>query len=95
MVALGALHDKASATIASWFFEHIICENGKPWYVCSDRGGEFCGALDSLLQSLAIAHVTTVPSYPQSNGTDVDTVVAHMCELLAIRGIENLVVLAH
>ena len=27
-----------------------------------------CGAFDSLLQSLAITHVTTVPYYPQSNG---------------------------
>ena len=68
LVALGALHDKASATIAAWFFEHIICEYGKPRYVRSDRGGEFCGAFDSLLQSLVITHVTTVPYYPQSNG---------------------------
>ena len=68
LVALGALHDKASATITAWFFEHIICEYSKPWYVCSDRGGEFCGAFDSLLQSLAITHVNTVPYYPQSNG---------------------------
>ena len=63
LVALGALHDQASATIAAWFFEHIICEHGKPRYVRSDRGGEFCGAFDSLLRSLAITYVTTVPYY--------------------------------
>ena len=63
LVALEALYDKASATITAWFFEHIICKYGKPQYVHSDHGGEFCGAFDSLLRSLAITHVTTVPYY--------------------------------
>ena len=68
LVAFGALHDKASATIAAWFFEHIIFEYIKPRYIQSNHGGEFCGPFDSMLQSLAITHVTTVPYYPQSNG---------------------------
>ena len=67
-MSLGVLHDKGSATTTPWFFEHIICEYIKPWHVCSDRGGEFYGTFDSLLQSLAITHMTTVPYYPQLNG---------------------------
>lgn len=51
-VEIGALRDKASATVATWFHENITCRYGPPARVRSDQGTEFKGAFSTYLDSI-------------------------------------------
>jgi hypothetical protein len=53
-VELGAISDKSSATVTSWFHREITCRFGTPAIVRVDQGTEFMGAFKDYLDGLGI-----------------------------------------
>ena len=49
---IGAIKDKSSATVATWFHETITCRYGPPARVRSDQGTEFKGMFKTYLDSI-------------------------------------------
>ncbi len=66
-VELGALKDKASATVATWFHENITCRYGPPARVHPDRGLEFKGAFSTYLESIGCKQVLIFSAHPCAN----------------------------
>ena len=63
-----AVPNKASDTVADFFWEDIICRHDNVATVISDRGGELSGSFEALLDRCFIDHCLTSPHHPQSNG---------------------------
>ena len=63
-----AVPNKASDTVADFFWEDIICRHGNVATVISDRVGELSGSFEELLDLCYIDHRFTRPHHPQSNG---------------------------
>jgi hypothetical protein len=53
-VELGAISDKSSTTITTWFHREITCRFGSPTMVRVDQGREFMGAFKDYLQGLGV-----------------------------------------
>ncbi|KAL0027752.1 hypothetical protein WJX77_002875 [Trebouxia sp. C0004] len=67
-VEVRAVPNKASDTVADFFWEDIICRDGNVATVISDRGRELSGSFEELLDRCFIDHRLTSPHHPQSNG---------------------------
>ena len=67
-VEVGALRDKASATVAAWFHENITCRYGPPARVRSDRGREFMGAFTQYLEGIGCKQNFIFSAHPRANG---------------------------
>ena len=67
-VEIGALKDKASSTIATWFHENITCRYGPPARVRSDQGTEFKGSFKTYLESIGCKQVLIYSAHPRANG---------------------------
>ncbi|KXZ41086.1 hypothetical protein GPECTOR_825g55 [Gonium pectorale] len=65
---VGALPNRQSETVRTWFWENWVCRYGTPVEVLTDRGGEFGSALDNLLKEQRIRHLRTSGYRPQTNG---------------------------
>lgn len=63
------LKDKSASTVAEALVEQVYEKWGSPASIVTDGGGEFVNALNSALCArLGIAHRTTSPYHPASNG---------------------------
>jgi transposase InsO family protein len=62
------IKDKSAETVATAFFEHVICRHGVPAVVVSDNGSEFDGVFDALTRRYGIRRIRTSPYHPQANG---------------------------
>lgn len=67
-VEVGALTDKASATVMNWFHENVTCRYGPPARVRSDRGLEFQGTFKTYLESIGCSQVLIYSAHPRANG---------------------------
>jgi transposase InsO family protein len=67
-VEVGALTNKASATVATWFHENITCRYGPPGRVRTDHGTEFKGAFEVYLRSIGCTQVWIFSAHPRANG---------------------------
>ncbi|KXZ45049.1 hypothetical protein GPECTOR_59g657 [Gonium pectorale] len=65
---VGALPNKSAATTARWLWQNWITRFGSPTYLVSDRGGEWEGEFQELLDNQRIQHRRTASYTPQSNG---------------------------
>jgi len=63
-----AIPNKEASTVAHFFEHDIIARHGCPRAVLSDKGLEFKGGFDRLLQKYGIDHHLTPPNHPQTNG---------------------------
>jgi hypothetical protein len=67
-VEIGAIKDKSSSTIATWFHEAITCRYGPPAKVRSDQGTEFKGVFKTYLESIGCKQVLIYSAHPRANG---------------------------
>ncbi len=67
-VVAGALHNKWSKTVCSWFKNDVICKYGAPMEVQCDRGGEFMGDFAKMCTAYCIKLTRGAPYHPQSQG---------------------------
>ena len=67
-VELAALPAKESYYTAAAFLDKVISRFGAPAEVVTDRGTEFEGAFEDMLQKCMIDHRTTSASHPQADG---------------------------
>ncbi len=67
-VEIGALRDKASATVAAWFHTTITCRYGPPARVRCDQGTEFKGAFAAYLEGIGCQRVLIFSAHPRANG---------------------------
>jgi hypothetical protein len=67
-VEIGALRNKASATVASWSHANITCRYGPPARVRSDQGTEFKGAFAAYLKGINCQQVLIFSAHPRANG---------------------------
>ena len=64
-----AVPDATEESVASFFYEEIICRHGCPKELLSDQGRHFCNKLvDSLAQHMGVKHKLSSPYHPQTNG---------------------------
>ena len=81
-----AVPNKASDTIADFFWEDIICRHGNVATVSSERGGELSGRFEALRNRCFIDHRLTSPHHPQSNGLTErfnETLTIALCWMVA------------
>ena len=69
MVVVAPLIDKSAPVVARALVEKVYLRLGAPERLVTDQGGEFCNRLNEALgNALGIAHRTTSPYHPASNG---------------------------
>ena len=62
------IKDKTAKSVATAFFENVLCVHGVPPIVVSDNGSEFCNKLfDELSRRYGIRRIRTTPYHPQAN----------------------------
>lgn len=67
-IELAALPSKESQVTAAALLDKVISRYGAPAEVLTDRGTEFEGAFEDLLQKCLVDHRTTSASHPQADG---------------------------
>ena len=65
---LGSLKTKALKEIADWLETNLFYTYGTPFAIISDRGTEFCGAIETLFPGYSIETRKISPHYPYANG---------------------------
>ena len=56
-------------SVASFFYEDIVCGHSCPKEIVSDNGSAFISKMvENLLENYQIKHRLILPYYPQSNG---------------------------
>ena len=65
---IGALSNKTSATVASWFHREVVCRFGPPYAVRVDKGKEFEGAFAEYLRDMGIWAQVVFAAHPRANG---------------------------
>jgi hypothetical protein len=78
-----AIPDATAASVASFFYEDIICRHGCPQEIISDNGSAFISQMvESMLENHQIKHRLISPYHPQSNGL-VERFNRTLCKSLA------------
>jgi hypothetical protein len=78
-----AIPDQTAKTVASFFYEDIICRHGCPKEIVSDNGSAFISQMvESLLERHQIKHRLISPYHPQSNGL-VERFNRTLCKAIA------------
>jgi hypothetical protein len=68
-VEIRALESNDAQSIASFFYEDVICRHGVPKILSTDQGTEFVNELLSILtNTYHIHHIKTTAYHPQGNG---------------------------
>lgn len=67
-VVASPLFDKSSDSLATFFYQKIICEFSVPRAVRCDNGREFLGSFDALLKQYNVYRFPATPYYPQALG---------------------------
>ena len=68
LLTLVALPDKKASTIRDALLVHVFSRFGAPAELLTDRGSEFRGEVDAMLQAFQIRHRTTSANHPQADG---------------------------
>jgi Integrase core domain len=64
-----ALEEKDALSVASFFYDDVICRHGVPNILSTDRGTEFINEfMDILTRKFHIRHIKTTAYHPQGNG---------------------------
>ena len=83
-----ALPDAKAASVATFFYEDIICRHGCPKELLTDQGTHFVNAIiDSMCARLGTKHRLSTTYHPQTNGL-VERFNRTLCEMLAKYSIE-------
>lgn len=78
-----ALPNAKAASVASFFYEDIICRHGCPKELLTDQGTHFVNELlDTMCNRLGVKHRLSTPYHPQTNGL-VERFNRTLCEILA------------
>jgi len=78
-----AIPDMTAKSVASFFYEDIVCRHGCPKEIVSDNGSAFISKMvESLLEHHQIKHRLISPYHPQSNGL-VERFNQTLCKTLA------------
>ena len=78
-----AIPDATAVSVASFFYEDIICRHGCPKEIVSDNGSAFISQMvESMLERHQIKHRLISPYHPQSNGL-VERFNRTLCKALA------------
>jgi hypothetical protein len=78
-----AIPDMTAKSVASFFYEDIVCRHGCPKEIVSDNGSAFISKMvESLLEHHQIKHRLISPYHPQSNGL-VERFNRTLCKALA------------
>src|SRR5215208_3096728 len=78
-----AIPDMTAKSVASFFYEDIVCRYGCPKEIVSDNGSAFISKMvESLLENHQVKHRLISPYHPQSNGL-VERFNRTLCKALA------------
>ena len=77
-----ALPDAKAASVASFFYEDIICRHGCPAELLTDQGTHFINELlNAMCDQLGVKHRLSTTYHPQTNGL-VERFNRTLCEIL-------------